>query len=52
MPDNLRKIVEEFMQIVSLDHPLASKLMALIEQFEKRLEAHDLANDSAAFYKI
>ncbi len=51
VPDNKRKTVEDFMQIISSDHPLANELIALIEQFEKRLDEHDLADARATFCK-
>ncbi len=51
VPGNKRKTVEDFMQIISSDHPLANELTALIEQFEKRLGEHDLADARAAFCK-
>jgi hemerythrin len=49
VPDNKKKTVEDFLQIISSDHPLASELTDLIEQFEMRLEEHDLAHMRATF---
>jgi len=51
VPSNKRKVVEDFLQIILSDHPVASELTALIEQFEQRLEEHDLAEAKAAFCK-
>ena len=51
VPENKRKTVEDFMQIISSDHPLANELMELVEKFEQRLGEHDLANARATFCK-
>ena len=51
VPGNKRKTIEDFIQIISSDHPLANELTTLIEQFENRLYEHDLADARAAFCK-
>lgn len=51
VPANKSKVVEDFLQIILSDHPLALELTELIEQFEKRMEEHDLAEARSAFCK-
>lgn len=49
VPRNKRKTVEDFVHIILSDHPAASELAILIEEFEKRLENEDMAEVRAVF---
>lgn len=51
VPSNKRKVVEDFVHIILSDHPAASELSTLIEDFENRLEGDDLADARATFCK-
>lgn len=51
VPQNKRKVVEDFVHIILSDHPAASELSALIAEFENRLEQDELDEVRAAFCK-
>lgn len=51
VPQNKRKVVEDFVHIILSEHPAASELSALIAEFENRLEQDELAEVRAAFCK-
>lgn len=51
VPQNKRKVVEDFVHIILSDHAAASELSLLIGEFESRLEKDELTQVRAAFCK-
>lgn len=51
VPQNKRKVVEDFVHIILSDHPAASELLTLIAEFDARLERDELAEVRTAFCK-